>query len=423
MAEVEERLDEVEWLPPKKRQEYFEQRLREIIWYAYNNAPTIKRKYDQAGIDPGKIRTIKDLENVPIIKKEELHQLQRENPPFGGLVTVPLEKLDTVFVSPGPLFVPWRVAEDIMDAQVAYFYGAGMRKGDIALITFNLAYPIARGWEVCFIRLGAIAIPLGPGSTELQVECIHRMGVTAFIGSLIFLSRRVIPRAEEQGYDFRRDFRVRKVITGGEMLPVVEKERLEKYYGFSISEGYGTNEVGGISYTCRERSGMHLSSHLILEIVDPETRKQLGPGEVGEVVLTTLSPTYPLIRFGTGDLSYYTDEPCPCGRTSPRLIRILGRVGEGVKVKASLVYPDQVRRVITKFAMISAFQAEVSRPAGRDEITLKVEVSDESIDKDKLIQPLEEEFRNVCGVKLDKVEFVPKGIIPAEGKVLTDLRK
>ena len=414
--------DDREAMFPEQRQSYLEEKLRETVLYAYRNAPATKKRLDEAGIDPSGIGSIKDLESIPITKKEEILQLQKENPPFGGLVAVPIEAIRVTFVSIGPFYFPWAVEEEGLKASAAALYAMGLRKGDVALITFALTFPVVRGMEECLVKIGIMPVPTGPGSTDFQIEVMRHMGVTGYIGSLTFLSN-IIKRTEEQGYDFRRDFKLRVVIAGAEMIPLAERMRLEKDYSLSISDFYGGTEVGQVGYNCSEKSGYHFSPDKIVEIVDPSTGKQLGPGETGEVVVTTFSKTLPLIRFSLSDLSYYTNEPCPCGRTSDRLVRILGRVGDLVKVRALFVLPQQVEQAAAAFPEISAFQAEVSRPQKRDEMTFKIELKDETVDREKLAQSLKEEFMRLSRVKLDKVEFVPKGTIPESRKSIVDVRK
>ena len=409
-----------ETMSPEERRRYLEQRLREVIPYAYRNAPAVKERFDQAGIDPNQIRTLEDLEKIPVLKKEDLGSLQRARPIFGGLVAVPIEETRRIFTAPGPLYHPLPDEEHI-EAEAMAFRSRGIKKGDIVLLTFALNFPVSREMEEIVVKIGAIPIPIGPGGTDTQVQVLHDTKATVYIGSLTFLTN-IIKRAEEQGYDFRRDFNLRLVFTGGEILPVADRDRLEKFYGISVIDSYGINEGGGIAYSCEKWTGLHLLHDLIVEVVDPDTGKELKPGEVGEVVITRFSKTYTIIRLGVGDRSFYSDEPCPCGRTTPRLVQILGRVGEAVKVRAVLVYPKQVEKVMSLFSAISNFQAEVSRTERRDELTFKIELKDETIDKEALVESLKKESQDICRVRVDKVEFVPKGTIPAERKTLVDLR-
>jgi len=161
----------------------------------------------------------------------------------------------------------------------------------------------------------------------------------------------------------------------------------------------------------------------VVEIVDPETGKQLGPGEVGEIVVTPIhNKVWGLVRFGTGDMSSYITEPCPCGRTSSRLVAILGRTGDAVKVRGMFVVAKQAEQLFSSFDQISRFQIVVGRKAQRDEMTFKVELRDEAIDKEKLAEDLNKKFQSMCLVRADKIEFVAKGTIPEEHQKIVDER-
>ena len=181
-------------------------------------------------------------------------------------------------------------------------------------------------------------------------------------------------------------------------------------------------EVGIIGYDCSAKSGMHFGEDMIVELIDHETGKHVGPGQSGEIVATPLEGTLPLLRYGTGDLSAYTEEPCPCGRTSYRLLRVMGRVGDAVKVRGLYVHARQVEEVVSKFPELSKAQIVINRVGHRDEMTLRVELEDESADKDKLLKALHESIRGICRVRADKVDFLGKGTIPEEYKKVEDQR-
>jgi phenylacetate-CoA ligase len=170
---------------------------------------------------------------------------------------------------------------------------------------------------------------------------------------------------------------------------------------------------------------MHLMDEYVIEIVDPETGRQLGPGEVGEIVVTPLhNRRWGLIRFGTGDLSSYTAEPCPCGRTAHRLTGILGRAGDAVKVRGMFVVARQVEQVCIGFAPVARFQVVVTRRGQRDEMNLEVELKQElsSEEKQKLSNELSQKLQNVCRIKPDRIDFVPAGIISGEQPKIVDQR-
>ena len=414
--------DDLEIMPPEKREGYFKQKLAEAIDYAYHNAPSAKEILDKAGVSPSQIRTIKDLEKLPITRKTELIELQKSNPPYGGFSTIPDEEVARIFISPGPIYEPLH-AENIQWFAKS-FYAAGFRKGDIVVNSFTYHMsPAGILFHEAIRDCGATAVPTGVGNTEIQIKTMLDLQVTGFVGTPSFLMT-CIKRAEEMGYNFRRDFAVRKAWFTGEMLAPSLRKSFQEDYGISTAQAYAVTEPGGcLAYECSQKSGMHFMDEYIIEIVDPETGKQLGPGEVGEIVVTPIhNKVWGLIRFGTGDMSHYTTEPCPCGRTSNRLVAIVGRAGDAIKVRGMFVVTKQAEAVFSGFDQISAFQIIVGRKEERDEMTFKIELKDEAIDKSQLADELNKKFQDVCRVKADNIEFVAKGTIPEEHKTILDER-
>jgi phenylacetate-CoA ligase len=247
--------------------------------------------------------------------------------------------------------------------------------------------------------------------------------VTGFVGTPSFLMT-VIKRAEEMGYDFQHDFTVKRAWFTGEPLSGLVRNTLEDDYKIATSQAYAVTEPGGaIAYECYLKSGMHFMDEYILEVVNPETGKQLEPGEIGEVVVTPIhNKAWGLIRFGTGDMSSYITEPCPCGRTASRLTGIVGRTSDAIKVRGMFVVARQAEQVILDFELVSRFQLVVSRKEQRDVLTLRVELISEDTDKNKLVDDLNTRFQNICRVKIDRIEFVKTGIIPEEYQRIVDER-
>ncbi|HIE17682.1 MAG TPA: phenylacetate--CoA ligase family protein [Dehalococcoidia bacterium] len=411
---------ELERMPPEERQKHLEERMREIIAYAYERAPAVKERLDEAGVKPSDIRTIKDLEKIPLLRKDDLIALQKANPPFGGYLAVPMDSLERIYQSLGPIYDPQR--------KRGFGFGAGLGpdfgKGQIVMNTWSYHItPAGLGVDEALRRLGFTVVPTGTGNTELQVKIMHDLKVHGFVGTPSFL-KTIIDKAEEMGYDFKKDFNLKWAMVGGEMGGEPLRKLFQEKYGILCLGGdsYATADVGTIATGCEKQSGMHITADAIVEIVDPATGKQLSPGEVGEVVVTPFDEVYPLIRFGTGDLSCLIDEPCGCGRTTPRLPKIMGRSGEAVRVRGMFVHPRQTDEVISRFPEVSRYQLVVTRPQHRDEMTLKVELADESVDKDKLRGALDKDFRDVCKVRFDRVEFVPKGTIAEGAKRISDER-
>jgi len=411
----------LETMPNKKRIDHVNQKLRGIIQYAYKHSVAVRSKLDSVRLKPKDIQTIKDLEKIPVTKKTELMELQRKNPPFGGFEGVPIHELRWIFISPGPIHEPGEVEYDEL-GWAQGMYAGGFRPGDIAVNTFSYhMVPFALLMvDNSLHRIGCVSIPTGIGNTEQQVNIIRNLKANAYCGTPSFLLN-IAEKAEEMGLDLKRDLSLRVGFVAAEMLPESLRSKLEEKFGMIIRQAYGTADVRCLGYECLEKNGMHVPDDKIVEIVDPETGKQLGPGKMGEIVATTFNKTYPLIRFGTGDLSILTETPCPCGRTSPRLLKILGRVDQATKVRGLFVLPGQVDEVASKHPQIARYQAVLTRKEHKDEMTFRAELKEDVPQPETLKEEIEKSIRDVMKVRGD-VEFVAKGTIPEGAKKIEDQR-
>jgi len=411
----------LETMPHKKRLEHLNQKLRGIIQYAFKNSVAFKNKMDSVGLKPRDIQTIKDLEKIPITKKADLVELQKRNPPFGGFEAVPIETLRRIYVSPGPILEPGEAEyEDLGWAQA--MFAAGFRPGDIVMNTFSY-HMVPFGMQMVDNSLrqaGCIVVPTGVGNTEQQVNIMKSLRVNGYCGTPSFLLN-LAEKAEEMGLDCRKDLNLQVAFVAAEMLPESLRSKLEEKFGMMIRQSYGTADIGCLGYECREKNGMHIPDDRIVEVVDPHTGKPVGPGKPGEIVATTFNKVYPLIRFGTGDLSVLTKTLCPCGRTSPRLVKILGRVDQATKVRGLFVHPGQVDEVAAKHREIARYQVVVTRKEHKDEMTYRVELKEETLQPEKLKEEIEKSIRDVMKVRGD-VQFVPKGTIPDGAKKIADQR-
>jgi phenylacetate-CoA ligase len=413
--------DELETMAPGTRQKYLDNKLSLAVEHAYKHAPAVKKLLDACGVSPGEIRTVSDLEKVPITRKTDLIEMQKSDLPYGGILTIPPENVERVFISPGPVY-------EIQSPEIKWFsksfWAAGFRKGDIVINTFTYHMSPAgilfhEGIRDC----GATVVVAGTGNTDLQVQIMKDLKVTGFVGTPSFLMT-VIKTAEEQGYNFRNDFAVKKSWFTGEPLSPTIRQTLENDYGISTSQAYAVTEPGGaIAYECEEKSGMHFMDDYVIEIVDPETGKQLGPGEIGEVVVTPVhSPEWGLIRFGTGDLSAYTTEACPCGRTSHRITGIVGRTTDAVKVRGMFIVARQAEQVVKGFEQVSRFQFTVGREAQRDKLVLNLALTKDVQNRESLQNEISSRFQSTCRVKIDSFRFVEKDAIPEDAKTIVDER-
>lgn len=405
----------------EKRFDYLNRRLRGIAQYAYKHSLAIRNKMDAAGVKPTDIQTIKDLEKLPITKKTELMELQKKNPPLGGFEGVSLDTLRRIYVSPGPLYEPGEMDYDELGWAQGMF-AAGFRSGDIAINTFSYhMVPFAMQMvDNSLFRIGCITIPTGVGNTEQQVNILKNLRVKAFCGTPSFLLT-LAEKAEEMGLDLKKDLILRVGFVAAEMLSESLRSELEERFGMVIRQGYGTADIRCLGYECLEKNGMHIPDDKIVEIVDPQTGKQLGPGKTGEIVATTFNRFYPLIRFGTGDLSILTETRCPCGRTSPRLLKIVGRVDQATKVRGLFVHPGQVDEVASRYPQIEKYQVIVTREKHKDEMVFRVELKEEVPQIEKLKEKIEQSIRDMVKIRSD-VRFVPKGTIPEGARKIEDQR-
>jgi phenylacetate-CoA ligase len=411
----------LETMPPKKRIDYLNRRLRGIIQYAYKHSAAVKNNLDSVGLRPKDIQTIKDLEKIPITKKADLVELQKKNPPFGGFEGVPISELRRIYVSPGPINEPGELEYDELGWAQA-LYAGGFRPGDIAINTFSYhMVPFAMHMvDNSLHMVECVTIPTGVGNTEQQVNVLKNLKANAYCGTPSFLLN-ISEKAEEMGLNLKEDLNLQVAFVAAEMLPESLRSKLEEKFGMIIRQSYGTADIGCLSYECILKNGMHVPDDKIVEIVDPETGKQLPPGKTGEIVATTFNKAYPLIRFGTGDLSVLTETPCPCGRTAPRLVKILGRVDQVTKVRGLFVHPGQVDEVVLKHPWIAKYQVVVTRKQDKDEMTFRIELKEEVLEAEKLKEEIEKSIRDVMKVRGD-VQIVPKGTIPEGAKKIDDQR-
>ena len=413
--------EQLETLPWEEKKRLMENQLQRAVMIAVEEAPAMREKFKQAGMGPTEIRSLEDLQSLAITPKSQMRKLQQASPPFGGFLGVDLDKLRRIYTSPGAIFDPEGHQADYWRLQ-GVFFNTGFRPGDRVLNTFS--YHLTPGGLMCdeaLSGIGCTVVPGGIGNTETQVQLMQELKLTGYVGVPSFLQA-IIERAEQEGKDFRRDFSLQIAVTAGEMLTAASRNRLEKDYGILVRQFLATADVGGIAYECGEKNGMHLADYRVIEVVDPETGKQLGPGQVGEVVVTLLeNPVYPLIRFGTGDLSYYEEEPCPCGRTSPRLMKLVGRVDQVTKVRGMFIHHSQVEEVVAAFPEIQTAQAVVEREQDRDKLTFCVVLAEAS-SQEGLVPPLQEKIRTVLKLRAD-VTFVSASDIQEPEKRILDLRK
>jgi phenylacetate-CoA ligase len=415
--------DKLEIMDAETRRRFQDRRLRRAVDYAYNHALATREILDSAGVSPALVRTVKDLEKLPITRKADVIEQQKKNPPYGGFLAVPTEDVDRVFISPGPIYEPLHTASIKWFAKS--FYASGFRKGDVVINTFTYHLsPAGILFHEALRHCGATAVATGTGNTDIQVQTMQALKVTGFVGTPSFLMT-IIKRAQEMGLDFPRSFNLKRAWFTGEMLPPSLRKTFEEEYHISTFQAYAVTEPGGaLAYECQQKSGMHLMDEYVVEIVDPQTGKQLGVGEVGEIVVTPLhNKVWGLIRFGTGDMSLYTSEPCPCGRTASKLVAIVGRTTDAVKVRGMFVVARQAEPAILSAGPVSRYQMTIGRTGERDEINLRVELKGDVSDHNQLAEEINRRFQDACRVKIDRIDFVAAGTFPEGYQKIVDQRK
>ena len=403
-----------EVLDESERRQYHLIQLKELLSYAYRYSEDVKKRFDRSQFHVDKFKTLTDLKHIPILKKKELIFLQSMGPRLGGLLTKDLGELRRVFLSPGPIFDP----EDRHDDYWGWtegFYAAGFRSGDVCQITFNYHLaPAGLMFEEPLKNLGCAVIPAGPGNTGTQLDIMQKLRVTGYIGTPSYLMH-LAQKAEEGGMSLRKDFFMEVAFVTGEKLSEKLRSTLEKKFDMIMRQGYGTADVGCIGYECFHKTGLHISNRVFVEICHPDTGIPLKDGEVGEIVVTAFNKTYPLIRLATGDLGYVDRSPCACGRSTPRLGKIVGRVDTTARIKGMFVYPHQVEQVMSQFEDVKRWQIEVTNPGGIDEMTLHVEASNFNRE-DEMLHMFREKIKLRPILKIVAPGTLPPQIRPIEDK-------
>ena len=410
-------LDKMETRSPKTRERALMAELPKLIAYARRRAPGWAKIL--AEVNPAKVSTRAALARLPVTRKSDLPPLQKELPPLGGLNATPVEKLAKLFISPGPIYDAegrgkdwWRTARGL--------FAAGFRAGDRVLNTFAYHFtPAGSMLEAGAHALGCTVIPGGTGHTEMQVAAIRDLRVTAYVGTPSFL-KLIVEKADELKVDISS---LQKAHVGAEYLPPALRKTLGER-GIRVSQTYASADLGLIAYESvmpdgSVNEGMIIDERLILEIVRPGTGDPVQPGEVGEVVITSFNRDYPLIRFGTGDLSAVLPGISPCGRTNVRIKGWMGRADQSTKVRAMFVTPRQIGDIVRHHPEIVRARLVVEGEAGNDRMTLKCEVAKPV---PNLADAIVASIREVTQLR-GEVELVAPGSLPNDGKVIEDLRK
>ena len=410
-----------ETMTPSVREAFERKILCDTVRHAYENAPATRRKMDDAGVKPVDVRVVSDLAKIPLTRKADLKTIQKSELPFGGLAAAPPRAMRRIYVSPGPTYDPEGKEESHWRWEKA-FIAAGFRPGDIVQNTFMYHFsPAGLMFDEALIRIGCTVIPAGVGNTEMQAQVMRDLCVTGYVGTPSFLMT-VLEKGREMGIVPGDGLCLQVALVAAEMLPESLRRRFQEEFGIQVRQAYGTADAGSLGYECFEGQGMHIPDEILLELVDPVTEEPVGPGKIGEVVVTLPNETYPLVRFATGDLSVYTTESCPCGRTSGRLLRIVGRVDQLTKVKGIFVHPEQVGQIEKKVPEVYALQLVITRVGHEDQMTIQAVLTGDATPSDEIRTRISETAREVTRLR-GEVVFVNEKDLSEKEKKIVDKRK
>lgn len=404
--------DALETRDPAVRQAELIKAVAAQVGHAMNRSPACAEIL--AGVNPGEITSPEAIAALPLMRKSDLAQRQKSLPPFGGLAAYPEEQLKYLFSSPGPIYEPATFRENYWRFARALF-AAGFRRGDVAhnCFSYHLTPAGMMGDSGCH-ALGCAVIPAGVGHTEQQIKILEDLQPVGYIGTPSFL-KILLEKADELGADVSS---LCKAEVSGEALPPSIRRDLTSR-GIHTLQAYATADLGLIAYESIADDGLIIDEEVYLEIVRPGSGQPVADFEVGEVVVTTLNPDYPLIRFATGDLSAIKDGVSKCGRTNRRIAGWMGRADQTAKVRGMFVHPSQINEVLQRHGEITRARLVVDWVDMRDQMTLKCETR--STDS-ALPAAVANSIRELCKVR-GEVELVKPGNLPNDGVVIDDVRK
>jgi len=406
-----EHYDALETRDPVAREREQFARLGELIACAMT-APGWAKHLE--GIDPKSVTSRASLTKLPVMRKSDLAALQKAHPPFGGLNTTAPGRVRRLLMSPGPIFEPEGEGADWWGAARAV-YAAGFRAGHIVHNSF--AYHLTPGGfilESGAHALGCAVIPGGVGNTEQQLDAIAHYRPQGYVGTPDFL-KILLDTAQSAGKDASS---IKRALVSGAALPASLRQELG-HRGVAVLQCYATAELGVIAYESDARDGIIVNETVIVEIVRPGTGDPVPEGEVGEVVVTSFNPDYPMIRFGTGDLSAVMPGVSSCGRTNARLRGWMGRADQTAKVKGMFVHPKQIAELASRHPELKRLRLVVGRDAEQDSMTLLAESSTSDAALESAIAANLQSITKLKGI----VKLVAPGSLPNDGKIISDERK
>jgi phenylacetate-CoA ligase len=410
-------LDSLEIRDQQSRESDLMARLPQLVARAQNAAGWSRIL---AGVSASDIRSRAALAQLPVTRKSDLKKLQQEDAPFGGLTSTATQELGRLFMSPGPIFDPegrsqdwWRFARPMR--------AAGLQAGHIVQNCFSYHFtPAAFMVEGGAAKIGCPVIPAGIGQTEMQVQAMAQLKPDAYVGTPSFL-KIIVEKAQEMNADISS---MQRALVGAEALPPSLRKWLQDNGVPHVLQLYASADIGSIAYESETdgqvNPGMILDEDLILEIVRPGTGDPVAQGEVGEVVITSFNPDYPLIRFATGDLSATLAGISPCGRTNARIHGWMGRADQTTKARGMFIHPSQVAEVARRHSPVRKARLIVSGEMANDIVTLHCEVEEPA--STEMAAALVSSLRDITKLRCE-VKLVTVGTLPNDGKVIEDARK
>ena len=431
---------EFEKMPRNKLVELQEERLRKVVRYCYERVPVYRRKFKDAEITPGDIRTLDDLKKIPFTEKEDLRMAY----PY-GMLAADLSDVLELHASSGTTGHPTTCAYTRRDLEVwskvmaRIYASAGTGKGDVVQNAYGYGlFTGGLGFHYGALEIGATVLPIAAGETERQIRLAKEYGTTILTCTPSYAAYMGRYAKEKLGIDPAKELKWKSGLFGAEAWSEQLRERIEELLGIEAFDIYGLSEVigPGVSVECSEHDGLHVQEdHFLPEIIDPETGERVEEGENGELVLTTLTrEATPVLRFRTGDTTFFKTEECPCGRTFGRMGRVFGRADDMLKVRGVKFWPKTVEHALLRVKGASEnYEIIVERPQELDIMTLRVEPDKElfeSINGDlsklqALVKEIGEHVRSIVGVKAN-IKLVPYGTLPrfmGKAKRVKDVRK
>ncbi len=402
--------DNLELRAAEEREQAQFETLRSIWRTVQAEAPELAKRL--GGLDADQLTDRDALSGLPVLRKSDLPPLQEASPPFGGLTARAPRTFRHIFASPGPIYEPghegdfWRMARGM--------YAAGFRAGDLVYNTFSYHFtPAGFMMEQGAHAIGCVVFPAGVGNTDLQLQTMASLRPNCYTGTPSFLGI-LLKEAAARGLDLSS---LKSGFVGGEALTASLRQQFDDC-GVAVLQGYGTADVGQIAYETVPGTGLLIDEGVIVELVEPGGTKPVEAGGIGEVVVTVLNPDYPLIRFGTGDLSRFLDGHSPCGRTAPRIAGWLGRADQTTKVRGMFVHPGQVQEIAKRHPEITGLRLVIGRENDLDSAELRVAAPS---GETGLSTRIAETARAVLRVRAD-VKFVSSDALADDNRYIDDTR-